>query len=144
MTACRILLAIGIILEALAAFNLKDWAEEKLQVVQRILGAIMPRVAAGTSWLLDRMTVILVPTMLIMLLIAFAVGGKREAMTGAFINILVTPLLLGTIAVLVAICILLIVCILWAVLRVLAYTPRGILAGVGLLSLLLGFTLDCK
>jgi hypothetical protein len=65
-------------------------------------------------------------------------------MTGGFINILVAPLLLVSVALLVAICILLIVCALWALLRVLAYTPRGILAGVGLLSLLLGFTLNCK
>lgn len=144
MTFYDFLLGVGIVLEGLAAFNAKDWAEEKVQGAWHVLGAVMPVVAASANWLLDRMTTVMIPTLLVIAFLAFIAGGDEKAMPMTFLNIITIPLVLIGIVMLLAVMLLALISFAWGVLRVLAYTPRGILAGLGLVSLVLSFLLKCK
>jgi hypothetical protein len=142
MTICMFLKAVGVIIELLAYFNVKDWAEQKALAIKDLLPVVTAGLGVLGQLFWKGFIVVGGVIAVLGLLVRCTVGGLGPD-TLPLVNLIAYPFAaLGT-GMFIAFVLAVVVGVTYVFLEFLANTPRGLLAGIGLVCLILGFLLNC-
>lgn len=142
MTICTLLKAVGVVIELLAYFNVKDWAEQKALAIKDMLPHAIAGLAVLGQLLWKGFIIVAAVIVPLALLVRCTVGGLGPESIHWVNPIAYLFAALGT-GMLIAFVLAALVGLAYAFLEFLAHTPRGLLAGIGIVCLVLGFVLKC-
>lgn len=142
MTICLFLKGVGVGLEVLAYFNVRHWAEQTALAIKDMLPDVTSGLTALGQWLWKWFMYVGGAIGFLGLLVQCTIGGFGPE-ADPFLNVIAFPFAaLGT-GMFIAFVLAVIVGITYVFLEFLAQTPRGLLAGIGIICLVLGFLLNC-